>query len=165
MTRRTSIVKACLLGLPLTLTACAVVPLGAQNGTESLADPIDNPGGLDRTANITAVGYAVVGVQQASSPEQRRLMAMRASKLDAYRSLAEQVYGQYVNSTTTIEDLTIMDDRFKSRVEGVIFGARLVSIEPVGEDSYQTTMRLDRQAVSDLRRLYLQYFVKGATQS
>lgn len=165
MTRRKTLALACLFSMPLTLGACAVVPLGQQTGTTSLSDPVENPGGLDRSASITGVGYAVVGVQTARTPEQRRLMAMRASKLDAYRALAEQVYGQYVNSTTTIEDATIMDDRFKARVEGVIFGARLVSIEPVGEDSYQTTLRLDQQALADLRRLYLQYFVKGAVQS
>jgi hypothetical protein len=31
----------------------------------------------------------------------------------------------------------------------------LVSITPVGDDTYETTMSLDRQVVNDLRALYL----------
>ena len=40
-------------------------------------------------------------------------MAMRASKLDAYRNLIEQVYGQNINSTTTVEDMVVSSDTFK----------------------------------------------------
>jgi len=37
----------------------------------------------------------------------------------------------------------------------VIYGAHLVSITPVGEDTYEVTMSLDRDIVRDLRTLYL----------
>jgi hypothetical protein len=37
----------------------------------------------------------------------------------------------------------------------VIYGAVLVSIAPVGEDTYETTLSLDQQVVRDLRSLYL----------
>jgi len=37
----------------------------------------------------------------------------------------------------------------------VVYGAQLVSITPVGEDTYETTLSLDRQVVMDLRALYL----------
>ena len=40
-------------------------------------------------------------------------------------------------------------------MEGVIYGANLVSITPVGEDTYETTLSLDRAVVQDLRSLYL----------
>jgi hypothetical protein len=40
-------------------------------------------------------------------------------------------------------------------VEGVIYGATLVSITPVGEDTYETTLSLDSNVVRDLRALYL----------
>jgi hypothetical protein len=40
-------------------------------------------------------------------------------------------------------------------VEGVIYGAVLVSIPPAGEDTYETTLSLDKAVVRDLRTLYL----------
>jgi hypothetical protein len=44
----------------------------------------------------------------------------------------------------------------------VIYGAKLVSITPVGEDTYETTLSLDRDVVQDLRTLYMgQVSAKG----
>jgi len=37
----------------------------------------------------------------------------------------------------------------------VIYGAVLVSITPVGDDTYETTLSLDRYVVNDLRALYV----------
>jgi hypothetical protein len=94
-------------------------------------------------------------VQNHKLSAQQRLLAIRASKLDAYRALTEQVYGQHLDATTTVADMVVMNDTFRTRVEGVVYGAVLVSITPVGEDTYETTMSLDRQVVNDLRALYL----------
>ena len=105
---------------------------------------------------LTATGYAVVSVQNHRLPAQQRLLAIRASKLDAYRSLTEQVYGQYLDATTTVADMVVQSDSFRAKVEGVIYGATLVSITPVGDDTYETTMALDSAVVDDIRSLYLQ---------
>ncbi len=106
---------------------------------------------------MTATGYAVIAVQRHSNPAQQRLMAIRAGKMDAYRSLAAQVYGQHVNSTTTVGDLIVGSDVFRARIEGVIYGAELVSIETVGDDTYAVTLSLGPRVVNDLRKLYLKY--------
>jgi hypothetical protein len=82
-------------------------------------------------------------------------MAIRASKLDAYRSLTEQVYGQQLDASSTVADMVVTNDTFRTKVEGVIYGARLVSITPIGEDTYETTLSLDRDVVQDLRILYM----------
>jgi hypothetical protein len=163
---------AALAGLVLTLSACAgpgqLVTLrapwqvsapeqtldageaGRATGPASLISPI-----VEKRETITATGYAVIAVQNHRNPAQQRLMAIRASKLDAYRSLTEQVYGQYLDATTTVADMTVLSDTFRARVEGVIHGASVVSITPVGEDTYETTLSLDRAVVRDLRALYL----------
>ena len=107
-----------------------------------------------------ATGYAVISVQNHDNASQQRLLAIRASKLEAYRSLAEQVYGQYLDATTTIADMVVMSDTFRSRVEGVIYGATVVSITPVGDDTYETTLSLDSTVVNDLRVLYLNYLAR-----
>ena len=51
---------------------------------------------------IKAVGYAPLTEQKANSEEERMLMAMKASKLEAYKELAEQVYGQKVDYKVTM---------------------------------------------------------------
>jgi outer membrane protein FlgP len=110
---------------------------------------------LERKETMVATGYAVISIQNHKNPAQQRLLAIRASKLDAYRALTEQVYGQQLDATTTVADMTVLNDTFRTRVEGVIYGATLVSITPVGDDTYETTLSLDRNAVQDLRILYL----------
>jgi hypothetical protein len=110
---------------------------------------------VEKRETFVATGYAVISVQNHKNAAQQRLLAIRASKLDAYRSLTEQVYGQQLDANTTVADMTVLNDTFRTRVEGVIYGANLVSITPVGEDTYETTLSLDRAVVQDLRSMYL----------
>ncbi len=117
---------------------------------------------VEKRETLTATGYAVISVQNHRVPAQQRLLAIRASKLDAYRSLTEQVYGQQLDASTTVADMTVQNDTFRTRVEGVIYGAVLVSITPAGDDTYETTLSLDKSVVRDLRTLYLgQMVTKG----
>ncbi len=109
----------------------------------------------ERNATIRATGYAVISTQNHKNPAQQRLMAIRASKLDAYRALTEQVYGQQLDATTTVAEMMITSDTFRTRVQGVIYGAVLESITPIGDDTYETTLSLDGRVVNDLRVLYL----------
>lgn len=110
---------------------------------------------VERRESLTATGYAVISVQNHRLPAQQRLLAIRAAKLDAYRSLTEQVYGLRMDATATVADMVVQNDTFRSRVEGVIYGATLVSITPAGDDTYETTLSLDKATVQDLRMLYL----------
>ena len=138
------------LGLS-SLTACKTINLSnTALNDNNLVAPL-----VEKRETITATGYAVVSVQNHRNPAQQRLMAIRASKLDAYRSLTEQVYGQQLDASATVADMVLTNDTFRTRVEGVIYGAKLVSITPVGEDTYETTLSLDRDVVQDLRTLYM----------
>jgi hypothetical protein len=72
------------------------------------------------------------------------------------------VYGQQLDASSTVADMVVTNDTFRTKVEGVIYGAKLVSITPVGEDTYETTLSLDRDVVQDLRVLYMsQLALKG----
>ncbi len=139
----------------LLLTACAntppppLVPTRADEAANMIT-PM-----TDKRETLVATGYAVISIQNHRNPAQQRLLAIRASKLDAYRALTEQVYGQQLDASTTVADMTVMSDTFRARVEGVIYGAVLVSITPVGDDTYETTLSLDRNVVNDLRALYV----------
>jgi outer membrane protein FlgP len=119
---------------------------------------------IERRQAMTATGYAVVSVQNHRLPAQQRLLAIRASKLDAYRALTEQVYGQYLDATTTVADMVVQSDSFRARVEGVIYGASLVSITPVGDDTYETTLSLESAVVDDIRNLYLAQLASARTR-
>lgn len=140
-----------------TLAGCENIPLNGmplgQAGPSTPASMITPM--VEKRETLVATGYAVVSVQNHKNPAQQRLLAIRASKLDAYRSLTEQVYGQQLDATTTVADMTVMSDTFRAKVEGVIYGAVLVSIAPVGDDTYETTLSLDQHVVKDLRTLYL----------
>ena len=137
----------------LLLTACATKPPAPPPRADEGVNMITPM--AEKRETLVATGYAVISIQNHRNPAQQRLLAIRASKLDAYRALTEQVYGQQLDASTTVADMTVMSDTFRARVEGVIYGAVLVSITPVGDDTYETTLSLDRQVVSDLRALYI----------
>ncbi|TXI73050.1 MAG: hypothetical protein E6Q49_05535 [Limnohabitans sp.] len=137
------------IALSAALAGCQSIPLGTSSDA-SMIQPL-----VEKRETLVATGYAVISVQNHKNPAQQRLLAIRASKLDAYRALTEQVYGQQLDASTTVADMTVMSDTFRAKVEGVIYGAVLVSITPVGDDTYETTLSLDQQVVRDLRALYL----------
>ena len=136
-----------------------VAPTGRNPAATSVAPPSETVSMItplvEKRETLTATGYAVISVQNHKNEAQQRLMAIRASKLDAYRALTEQVYGQQLDASTTVADMMIKSDTFRTKVEGVIYGAVLVSITPAGDDTYETTLSLDKQVVKDLRTLYL----------
>jgi hypothetical protein len=146
--------------LLLALSGCqTLMPWPSATVKETKATKIESAGLIaplvEKRETLTATGYAVISVQNHRNPAQQRLMAIRASKLDAYRALTEQVYGQQLDATTTVADMMVQSDTFRARVEGVIYGAVLVSITPAGDDTYETTLSLDKVVVQDLRALYL----------
>lgn len=99
---------------------------------------------------IKAIGYAPISSQPGATNEEKVLMAMRASKLDAYRELAEQVYGQNLSGTQTLGALVLNNSELNASVNGVIQGAEVVKAYSVGEDTYVTEMLLDMAVVQDL---------------
>ena len=107
-----------------------------------------------KSSGILAMGYAVIDVQKGQTHAQRRLMAIRASKLDAYRNLAEQVYGLFVESSSQMAELALASESVRARVQGLVYGSRLVSISPIGLDTYETKLALDRSVVDELIAQY-----------
>ena len=148
-------VLVALLGL---LQGCGSTDFFSDEPDASFVEPM-----VERRDTLIATGYAVIDVQPSDNPAQRRLLAIRAAKLDAYRGLTEQVYGQYLDSTTTVADMVIRSDSFRARVEGVVYGANLVQIEPRGGDTYEVTLSLDKSIVNDLRVLYLERAVLASS--
>ncbi|NOH85632.1 flagellar biosynthesis protein FlgP [Vibrio sp. 03-59-1] len=99
---------------------------------------------------LVAVGYASISEQSGRTEEERRVRAMRASKLDAYRELAEQVYGMRVSGRAELQDQRLGTEATSGAVDGVIRGAEVLRSYPVG-DSYVTELKLDIRKMDKLR--------------
>lgn len=95
-----------------------------------------------KEVKITAVGYGASSSYEGYTPGQKRLMAMRTSKLDAYRSLAEQVQGVRVNGNSTVSAMMTQVDSFRVLVDAYLRGAQVVSVIPMNDGNYETTMEL-----------------------
>jgi hypothetical protein len=139
----TSLVKPLFILAAISLSGCGVFL--DKHVTWEYEEPDSYP-------VLRAVGYAPITSQPGESREIKNIMAMRASKLDAYRELAEQVYGHQIKGKSDVSNLIATDDRLKARVQGVIRGARIVKTYPVG-DTYATELELDMKLVYDLYRI------------
>lgn len=104
---------------------------------------------------ITSVGYAPISSQRGRTESEQVINAMKASKLDAYRELAERVYGQRIKATSEMEGMNMSQDSIEVRIDAVVQGARVVRSYPTG-DIYTTELSLDTRQL---------YEVLGATQS
>jgi len=91
---------------------------------------------------LRVVGYGAMDTDKKKSDVQRRLMAIRASKMDAYRSMAERVYGTSIQGSTTVRDMVVLNDRFRSYVETYMHGARVVSSDVMPDGSVETVLEM-----------------------
>lgn len=154
------------------LTACtelsdmarSALPANASPETEQLAalkDDLDTldliagagqPVSIETNPSLTAIGFAQVATQPGSTLNEKRLLALRAARVDAMRLLAEQVHGLRIDATTTISDAAISSDTIRATVDGTIRGARTLRITPKGSDGYEVELQLDRDTVGYLIR-------------
>jgi hypothetical protein len=107
---------------------------------------------LSRYPIMRATGYAVISRQPGPTGDDRILQAMRASKLDAYRELSEQVYGQQLIGSTDLRDNIQTANELKARTAGIIKGARVIRSYPLN-NTYVTELELDSRLIYDLYKM------------
>ena len=148
-------------------TATEALPLSATETTRQLAEVKDNLDAADRMAAppppatmaeaaevrpLKGLGFSQISGQPGKTQNEKRLMAIRAARMDALRDLTEQVHGIRLSASTTIRDAVVQDDSLSATVLGTLRGARTVRVAPSGTDSYEVEMVLDRDTVAYIVR-------------
>ena len=98
-----------------------------------------------------AIGYASLRVQPGSTPAQKQLMAIRAAKAAAMRELAEKIFGADVSGQTSLLGGGVYSDQLRSSVDGLVRGARVVSLTPIRNDVYEAVLEVDAWEVAAMR--------------
>jgi len=89
-----------------------------------------------------ASGYGAPPARIAS-PMQKRLLAIRAAKMDAIRTLSERVSGMQIWGGSTLSDLALHGDRVHVYLDSFIQGAKVISTNHLEDGSYETTMGIN----------------------
>lgn len=116
-------------------------------GTVRLSTPV--PARPPVIVTLNATGYGAVNLAACDgqcdrvAPAQRKLLAMRAARLDAYRAMAEQVYGLRIEGGSTVGSLALKDDSFKVYIDAFIRGARVTNNVQREDGTYETTVEMD----------------------
>ena len=112
------------------------------------------PVNLVEVPTITGVGFSAVSIQPGKSINQKRILAIKAARLDALRQLSEQIHGIQIRGTTKIAEAMVQSDTLRADIQGVILGARTVKIEPSSSDTYEVVVEIDKPLIDEIVRAY-----------
>lgn len=124
---------------PLIITAallggCTAVPVAT---TPAASAPVVIP-----TEVVRATGYGAIPQDPDLGVSQRRLLGMRAAKLEAIRNLVEQIYGLRIEGQSTVGAMAVRNDSFRTYIRTYVNGARVVSITPIDDQTFEATVEL-----------------------
>ena len=91
----------------------------------------------------TGVGVAAVRPDDPRPLVVKQLMAIRAAKLEALRSLAEQTKGVKLSSKSEMAGSNLISDRLAIETETVLQGVRFIKVEPLQNGVYQAIAEID----------------------
>jgi len=91
------------------------------------------------TSRIKSTGYGAPP-KKYYPQYQRDLMAMRASKIDAYRSLAETINGIHIWGGTTLGDMAVQGDHYRVFINSYVRGAHVESVKKREDGNYVTVV-------------------------
>ncbi len=131
-----AVLKSGLLVVLLALVGCETASKSVSNVTSKL-----NFGG-SKSQTYRATGYAPISKQPGNTVGEKVINAIRASKLRAYQELAAMVHGQYVTSSSTVQQMVLVNDDFRTAVAGIVRGARVVKSYPIQDDVYATILEI-----------------------
>lgn len=109
---------------------------------------------------VSAEGYGMLA--EGVPYEKAKIMARRAAVVDAQRNLLEIVKGTAVTSETTINNFTVVDDTIKTKVNGLIVGAKVVE-ENFFDGIYRVKMEIPMYGAGSLAEVAIDG-VRGNSQ-
>ena len=128
--------------LTLLLSDVAVVAQAAGEGAGHYTDMVTPNGRADWTTGmVTAKGIGIPPKNPASALQAKE-MARTAAWAVALRNLLEAVKGVRIDSTTTVNNFVTTNDEVRTRVEGMIKGAKLVKEQEMPDGSFETTVEM-----------------------
>lgn len=113
-------------------------PASASDAANGLPPPPPPPPIIVRVS-----GYGALQTPEDATSEPKRLKALRASKLDALRNMAERIYGTRVSGTSTVKDFVLSEDGFATQVDTIVRGARVVSVTENKGLGFETVLELE----------------------
>ena len=120
-----------------------------QTAASSVATSVEADSFYQNENNLPAETIVITARGWGAPPKQyypegnRRLMAMRAAKLDAYRSLAERIHGLRIWGGTTIGEMVLEQDQFKVLLDAYVVGAKVLSIMPQKDGNYEAIVEIE----------------------
>ena len=104
-------------------------------GANDAVEPAGSSGAMNYSNGfIVATGIGAIS-PLAQNPGMARATAVRAAKVDAMRNLLEAVMAVTITSETTVRGAAIENDLVKTKVEGMVKGARIKDIDGDGRGS------------------------------
>ena len=90
-------------------------------------------------SDVTAIG---IGLPPDNAGARGNVLARRAAVVDAQRNLAEIMQGVQIDSETILENLSVSSDIVRSKVQGLVQGARIIDEGLNPDGSYFVKMRV-----------------------
>ena len=104
-----------------------------------------------KNIKIEAIGVGVVNYEVCSKA-QALAMARRAAVLEAYKALAEKIYGIKINGRDSVKNMILQNSTIKAYVEGIIKGARITN------ESYKNGLYfINMELKMDINRIWNGY--------
>lgn len=129
-----------LTALPLTAGATTA---STQNVLPASVDQVGAYGSINWEQGVVEAIGAGIPSRMAKSPAQARLMARRAAIVNAQRNLLETIEGIKVTAETTVQNLETTSDTVRTRITGIVKGAKIADEQLLADGSYQITLRID----------------------
>ncbi|PIE43895.1 MAG: hypothetical protein CSA50_02755 [Gammaproteobacteria bacterium] len=124
----------------LLIAGCANTNSSDSNQDQQAAQPY-SPASLEPIV-VRVTGYGTYKSDKGKAIATQRLMAMRASKLDALRSLVERVYGTIIYGSSTVKDFAVQNDQLRTWVDSYIRGAKVIAVNEMSGGSFETVLEL-----------------------
>jgi hypothetical protein len=131
-----------IISLALLFSGVPVVAHAAGEGVGHYTDMVTPNGRADWTTGIVTAKGIGIPPKNPASALQAKEMARTASWAVALRNLLEAVKGVYVDSTTTVSNYVTTNDEVRTRVEGMVKGAKLVKEQEMPDGSFETTVEM-----------------------